>query len=89
MGVLKDYFGTGSLITYRDRPAVDLSIYRYKDITEKIIPFYDTYPILGVKQLDYIDWCRIASLMNKGLHLTKDGISEIRDIQSKMNTRRI
>lgn len=87
--LLKDYFGTGSLINYRDRPAVDLSIVRFKDIIEKIIPFYDKHPILGIKQLDYLDWCRIADLMAKGLHLTEEGINEIKIIQSKMNSNRI
>lgn len=89
MELIKDYFGTGSLINYRDRPAVELSIVRFKDIIEKIIPFYDIYPILGIKQLDYLDWVRIADLMIKGLHLTEEGLNEIKNIQSKMNSRRI
>ncbi len=86
MGLLKDYFGTGSLNNYRE--AVDLSIVRFKDINDKIIPFYKEHPILGIKQMDYLDWCLIANLMNKGLHLTQEGLDEIKIIQSRMNTRR-
>ena len=39
----------------------------------------------GVKQNDYLDWCKVAKLMNDGLHLTIDGLNLIRTIKDGMN----
>ena len=46
------------------------------------------YPLIGVKQLDYQDWCKVAELMSKGKHLKKEGLELIRSIKAKMNTGR-
>jgi hypothetical protein len=40
---------------------------------------------LGFKELDYLNWCKIAKLMNEGKHLTVEGLELIREIKSKMN----
>jgi imidazole glycerol phosphate synthase subunit HisF len=59
----------------------------FKDITEKVIPFLDKYPIQGTKILDFLDFKRVADLMNNKAHLSKEGLDEIRFIKSKMNSR--
>ena len=41
--------------------------------------------MLDIKQLDFLDWCKIAKLINDGNHLTVEGLSLIRDIKSRMN----
>ena len=46
---------SGKLYKYPDKPAVVLTVFKFSDVTNKIIPFFDKYSILGVKQLDYID----------------------------------
>jgi hypothetical protein len=53
-----------------------------------IIPFFDNNPLLGVKLLDYLDWCRIAKLMSEGSHSTSEGLNLIIKIKSGMNTGR-
>lgn len=35
---------------------------RFSDIENKIIPFFNKYPILGNKALDYADFCKVAEL---------------------------
>jgi hypothetical protein len=55
------------------------------DLTEKLIPFFDTYPILGIKALDYADFKLAVNLIEKKAHLTKDGLEKIKKIQSGMN----
>lgn len=61
----------------------------FKDITEKVIPFFDKYPIQGTKILDFLDFKRVADLMKNKAHLSKEGLDEIRFIKSKMNSRRV
>ena len=79
------YLGTGKIYKYPDKLAVSLNILKFSDINEKIIPFFNKYPIDGVKLYDYLDWCKINQLMNNGLHLTKKGLNIIQKIKSGMN----
>jgi hypothetical protein len=54
-------------------------------LTNKVIPFFDKYPLHGVKRLDYLDWCKVASMMQKKEHLTSEGLDQIRKIKMGMN----
>jgi hypothetical protein len=44
--------------------------------------------LLGVKQLDYLDWCKVANLISEGSHLTNEGLDKILLIKAGMNTGR-
>jgi len=62
-------------------------VQKLSDLTEKIIPFFDKYPLLlGVKVKDFEDFKRVANLMK--LNLTKEGLEEIREIRLNMNSLR-
>jgi hypothetical protein len=58
------------------------------DINNKIIPIFKVHPIKGIKQLDYQDFCEIATLIGGGEHLTPTGIAKIQLIKDRMNTKR-
>lgn len=85
MQVVNKYFNTGNIYKYSEKSAVVLEIFKFSDIVNIILPFFDKYPILGVKHLDYLDWCKVVKLMNEGQHLTIEGLSLIRAIKEKMN----
>jgi hypothetical protein len=53
-----------------------------------VIPFFNENGIIGIKLYDYLDWCKIHSLMLNGSHLTIEGINSIKEIKSGMNTGR-
>jgi len=36
---------------------------------------FKTYPIQGIKQLEYPDFCKVAALIDKGKHLTDEGLA--------------
>lgn len=88
MNTLTNYLNTGSIYKYPNQKALSLTVVNLSDIINKIIPFFDQNTILGVKQLDYLDWCKVANLMNSGFHLTSEGLNLIRQIKEKMNTNR-
>lgn len=73
---------------YSGKAAVVLTITNFSDITNIIIPFFYNNPLLGVKLLDYLDWCKIAKLMSEGSHSTNEGLNLIIKIKSGMNTGR-
>jgi len=85
MQVINKYFNTGNIYKYSEKSAIVLEIFNFSDIVNIILPFFDKYPILGVKQLDFLDWCKVVKLMNEGQHLTIEGLSLIRAIKEKMN----
>nr|QCW06960.1 hypothetical protein [Drechslerella brochopaga] len=68
--------------------AVDLTITKFSDISKKIIPFFNINNVLGTKQLDYQDWCKVVNLMESGLHKTDEGLRSIINIKAGMNTGR-
>lgn len=71
--------------THSNRDVGDFVVTRFSDITEKIIPFFKKYQILGVKALDYADFCKAAELIQTKVHLTGHGLEEIRKIKGGMN----
>lgn len=78
MEYLIKYLGSGQIYNYLGKSAVVLTIFNFSDITNIIIPFFEKNPLLGVKLFDYLDWCKIAKLMNEGSPLTLEGLNLIR-----------
>jgi len=69
--------------------AVVYRVSKRSNLTEKIIPFFTKYPILGIKALDFKDFCLIAELTNNKAHYTEEGLAHIINIKANMNTGRI
>jgi len=86
--LLLKYFSSGSVEKHTSYPAVTLVITKFTTISDKIIPFFESYPLVGVKKFDYLDWCSVARLMRNKAHLTQEGLNLIRTIKSGMNTGR-
>lgn len=88
MQKIAEYFGSGKIYKYAGKSALSLSLVDFKDITDVLIPFLNKNPLIGVKLYDYLDWCKIHSLMVNRIHLTVQGIDSIKKIKSGMNTGR-
>ena len=90
MEKIVEYFGCkqGKIYKYGGKSAVSLTIVDFAEITNRIVPFFNKYPILGIKLYDYLNWCKIHNLMINRLHFTVQGIDSIRNIKSGMNTGR-
>ena len=66
------------------------TVVKYADILNIIIPFFDKYPIIGVKQLDYDDFKSAASLLKKKEgRITSEDLEKIYKIKAGMNTARV
>ena len=70
---------------YLDSNSVRFEITNTNDIINVIIPFFVKYPIKGKKSLDFIEFNKVAIIVNNKEHLTKEGLNEILNIKSKMN----
>jgi uncharacterized protein involved in response to NO len=83
--LLSKYLGSGSIYKYANGQAVSLTITKFSIITQRIIPIFETNSLYGVKQLDYLDFCKVAKMMIEKKHLTLEGVNLIRTIKSQMN----
>lgn len=80
---LVNYLGYG--IIYQFDSATEYRVTRLSDLTDKIVPLFQKFPIQGVKFLDYKDFVTVLELMNNKLHLTPEGLEKIKIIKENMN----
>ena len=84
------YLGCGRIEKTSTRPdGVNFTVSKFRDIEEKIIPFFLSYPLQGVKSMDYLDFAKVAKIIEIKGHLTMEGIRKINSLKSGMNSGRI
>lgn len=81
-----DYFGCGKIEHRGDR--LDFLVKNLRDTRDIIMPFFQKYPIVGVKSKDFDDWCLVVKLIIDKEHITKTGVEKIRKIKANMNRQR-
>ena len=77
----------GSVFKHSENTVV-FKISDLPDLSQKVVPFFLRYPIIGVKSRDFKYFCRVVELMKNKAHLTEDGLDKIRQIKAGMNTGR-
>lgn len=82
-----DFFSCGNL--YKDGGNFVFRVSKFEDISNKIIPFFQKYPIMGVKNGDFLDFCRAAVIIKNKNHLTPSGLDEICQLKTGMNKGRL
>ena len=85
--LIAKYLNCGAVYFHSENAFV-FKVSKFVDINNKMIPFFKDYSIQGIKELDYQDFCEIATLIGEGKHLSPIGIAKIQLIKDKMNTKR-
>lgn len=81
-----EYFGCGKIeIPSTRSEQVKFVVYKFSDIFEKIIPFFQRHSLQGIKSMDYKDFCQVANIVKEKSHLTPEGIKAIKSLKSGMN----
>jgi hypothetical protein len=71
------------------RGSANLQITKNSDIVNIIIPFFNKYPIKGMKNLDFEDFKKIQNIIENKEYLTNPSLyNEIKQIKSGMNLNR-
>ena len=95
--LLKEFFGCGEIYLHKARAFKKKKwqrLYKYcvrnrKDLEEKIIPFFEKYPLRSTsKRNDFERFKEIIEMMKKGEHLTISGLQKIARIIQKMTHRK-
>ena len=85
-----NYLECGRIVKASNRPdGVLFIVSKFLDIKEKVIPFFQNYPLLGVKSMDYLDFCEVAKMIDNRTHWTPESLKKIRSLKSGMNSNRI
>lgn len=82
-------FGCGEVVKRSDGKSVDFKVNRFPELVENVIPFFERMPLLGVKAKNLADFCIVANIMKAKGHLTKEGLDQILEIKTGMNTGRV
>jgi hypothetical protein len=71
------------------KKSVSLQITKFSDIVNIIIPFFNMYPILGVKSLDFLDFKKVCEIIKTKEHLISPSVlNQVLKIKSGMNLNR-
>ena len=81
---LKGYFGCGVVRkNHGDRMAY--RVRSQEHLTRIILPFFMKHPLKTKKNVDFLKFRDVLLMMEKGSHLTADGVEAIRAIAAQMN----
>jgi LAGLIDADG endonuclease len=81
---LKAYFGCGVVrVNHDERMAY--RVRGLEHLTQRIAPFFMQHSLKTSKNIDFLKFRDVLLMMEKRIHLTADGVSEIRRIAQQMN----
>jgi hypothetical protein len=89
---LKSYFNTGVVRAESSRKDETGRQYRVRNTSHlrtTIIPFFEKHPLKTTKRIDFVKFRYILTLMERGVHLTPEGIDKIRKIRDTMNSKKL
>lgn len=82
---LKAYFGCG-VVRSNHGERMAFRVRGQKNLLEKIVPFFEKHKLKTKKRQDFMAFKTVLLKMERNEHLTVEGIEEIKQIASKMNT---
>ena len=81
---LKAHFGCGVVrVNHGDRLAFRVRSQRH--LLERVIPFFEKHPLKTTKRVSFARFRRVLHMMERGDHLTVEGVERIRVIAAGMN----
>ncbi len=85
--LIQKFFKGAGIISKRDKDSLQLRVRSLQDLTNIIIPHgdFDKYPLLTQKHADFILFKQVMDLINRGEHLTIEGLHKIVAIKASIN----
>jgi hypothetical protein len=82
--LLQEVFERGTVRERKDG-VVYYEVTRPKDLTDRVFPFFERYPLRGPKLEDLAVFRKITALVQSGEHLSPNGLRRIVELRSPMN----
>ncbi len=81
---LREFFRCGQItVNHGDRK--ELRIRGLKELSERVVPFFETHPLRTVKRSSFECFAEVIRLMQRGDHLTTEGLTRITELAGRMN----
>jgi hypothetical protein len=74
---IQAYFKCGFIRTYKADGMYKYEVRNVSDLHTHIIPHFEKYPLLTVKNKDFVNFKTIIRMMRSNLHMNKQGLTEI------------
>src|SRR3989344_1215261 len=87
---VQKFFDCGGIYYQKEYRVNQRNCYRFgvtaqKDLQEKVIPFFDGYPLQSQKIKNYLLFRQIGLMVKNNEHKSSGGFEKIRQLKSKMN----
>ena len=83
--IIQERWGCGFIRPDRSDKTVKFEVRNVRDLVEKVLPHFKTYPLLSSKQADFERFARICELVSDDRHLELEGFEEIVRLAMEMN----
>ena len=83
--IFKEHFDCGTIRPDRSDKTLKYEVRSIHDLVEKIMPHFETYPIVSGKEVDSKKFFEICKMMAYRKHLTKEGLRKILSLASEIN----
>ena len=83
--VIQAYFGCGSIRPDRSDKTLKWETRRVGDLVDRVIPHFESYPLLSGKRHDFEAFASVCRLAVEGAHRTRAGLIEIVGLVRTMN----
>ena len=81
---LKGFFGCG-VVRRHEGDRMAYRVLRKEHLMQRILPFFEKHPLKSKKRVDFVRFRRILLLMDRGGHLTPEGMERIRALVAQMD----
>jgi LAGLIDADG endonuclease len=81
---LREFFECGQ-ITRNHGDRKELRIRGLRELSERVVPFFAANPLRTVKRSSFDCFAEVIRLMQRGEHLTMEGLARIKELASRMN----
>ena len=90
---IKSFFSCGSIVLNKRYDNHNEHLYRYcvrsiSELREKIIPFFDKFPLRTYKRNDFLIFKKVIAMMSKKEHLTENGWKKVLELASITNRKK-
>jgi len=83
--LIQIYFDGAGRIGKERNSCCDYTVGSLDQIVKKVIPHFEKYPLKSKKYSDYLLFKEVVLIMQRGEHLTKEGLQKIINIRASLN----
>lgn len=82
---VRNFFGCGGIRYSKSDRTFKFEVRNITDLVKKVIPHFETYPLVGEKKEDFAKFKEICKMVRANLHLSKKHLAIIVDLAYAMN----